>query len=152
MSFWKRQQLQYAADHQGQIEIPNYEIYSNKENSKGEVDHLKAQTDKSHDFENISLSLDQTSFISQPRSISLSNNGSRISEQRDMGDGFNEFGQNNVKYVPIVLLCCPNVIKGKNCGCGYNSYYPVNQFDKQQIQKNIGIIGQNIHDGYIGSG
>ena len=69
-----------------------------------------------------------------------------------MGDGFNEFGQNNVKYVPIVLLCCPNVIKGKNCGCGYNSYYPVNQFDKQQIQKNIGIIGQNIHDGYIGSG
>ena len=33
VSFWKRQQLQYAADHQGQIEIPNYEIYSNKENT-----------------------------------------------------------------------------------------------------------------------
>ena len=131
VSFWKRQQLQYAADHQGQIEIPNYEIYSNKENTKQENDKfLKAQTDKSNDFENCSLSLDQTSFVSQPRSISLSNNGSRISEERDMGDGFQVFGQNYVKYVPIVLLCCPNVIKGKTCGCGYNSYYPVNQFDK----------------------
>ena len=39
VSFWKRQQLQYAADHQGQIEIPNYEIYSNKEHSKQTNDH-----------------------------------------------------------------------------------------------------------------
>ena len=29
------------------------------------------------------------------------------------------------QFIPIVLVSCPNVVKGGECKCGYDGFYPV---------------------------
>lgn len=49
---------------------------------------------------------------------------------------------NNVNaFLPIVLICCPSILKGKMCGCGYQGYYPANDFYKQQVSQSFGNGG-----------
>ena len=77
--------------------------------------------------------------ISLPHSKSLSNNRSRSSQQGTRNELGNEMNRTNVnfpyQFIPIILNCCPNVVKGEQCNCGHNSYYPANDFYSNQMSK-----------------
>ena len=68
--------------------------------------------------------------VSLPHSKSLSNNRSRSSQQGEQM--VTETNRNNVsfpyQFIPIILICCPSVVKGEKCNCGHNNYYPANDF------------------------
>lgn len=81
---------------------------------------------------------DDEEFVSLPRSKSLSNNRSRSSMcQFPEGDGADLHHASPVAspFMPIVLICCPTILKGKKCSCGYNGYYPANDFYKNQLSQ-----------------
>jgi hypothetical protein len=75
--------------------------------------------------------------ISLPHSKSLSNNRSRSSQQGTRNELANDPPNVTFPYqfIPIILICCPNVVKGEPCGCGHNSYYPANDFYSNQMSK-----------------
>jgi hypothetical protein len=64
-----------------------------------------------------------TEFESVPRSKSLSNNQSGSSNQfRQMVEQDmlkSQMQMQNTQFLPIVLLCCPAIVKGDECKCGY---------------------------------
>jgi len=68
------------------------------------------------------------------RSKSLSNNRSRSSYQVLLNP---ETGLANSNmpffFIPIILICCPSILKGQKCTCGYNNYYPANDFYNNQF-------------------
>ena len=79
---------------------------------------------------------DDEEFVSLPRSKSLSNNRSRSSMcQFPEGEagGLHRASPTTSPFMPIVLICCPTILKGKRCACGYNGYYPANDFYKKQL-------------------
>lgn len=74
---------------------------------------------------------EEEEFESLPRSISLSNNRSR--ESFELNDQTPDSNNLPYKFVPIVLMCCPNIVKGKSCECGFNTYYPANDLYKSNF-------------------
>ena len=43
--------------------------------------------------------------------------GTGMSHGPGSGSGAN--GNNNVQYIPIMIVCCPNLMKNEPCFCGY---------------------------------
>ena len=92
-------------------------------------------------LENIGHTSEPEEFVSLPRSKSLSNNGSRSSFLQNFNHIHDHEYNNEVinsnpqaQFFPLVLLCCPSIIKGEYCACNYNSYYPANDFFKSQLE------------------
>ena len=36
--------------------------------------------------------------------------------------GSGSSGNKNIQYVPIMVVCCPNILKGESCLCGHQSF------------------------------
>lgn len=68
--------------------------------------------------------------MSLHRSKSLSNNRS-LSQFEDQVTE-NQVNTINApfQFIPIVLVSCPNVVKGGDCKCGFDGFYPANDFYK----------------------
>jgi len=76
--------------------------------------------------------------VSLHHSKSLSNNrshGSQIEEQKT--DNKVNFVNAPFQFIPIVLVSCPNVVKGEKCLCGHDGFYPANDFYKNQFSSFI---------------
>ena len=93
----------------------------NKEKKDGE----KEEGATSNDFWEVPNSL--------PHSKSLSNNRSRSSQQVEQKTDMQKTVAFPYQFIPIILICCPNVVKGEQCNCGHNNYYPANDFYSNQM-------------------
>ncbi len=50
------------------------------------------------------------------------------------------------QVMPVILICCPNVIQGKVCNCGFNNY--INANDSKDIADQV--KNQGTRDGFTG--
>ena len=39
--------------------------------------------------------------------------------------GSGNSGSNNVQFVPIMVICCPNLLKNEPCYCGHQSFVTI---------------------------
>jgi hypothetical protein len=94
-----------------------------KNEAKGKIEH---DDSGNHSAKSIEVP------VSLPHSKSLSNNRSRSSKNEIANDSnaqMTNFPQSfPYQFIPIILICCPSVVKGETCNCGFNSYYPANDF------------------------
>lgn len=45
--------------------------------------------------------------------------GAGVSHAPSSGSGNGNSGNSNVQYVPIFIVCCPNLLKNEPCFCGH---------------------------------
>ena len=133
---WRKNQIKYAIENKNQVEDPASanDMIQYKRQKQFHVESNAKPAYAAYGSSRGEKTDEEEDFVSLPRSISLSNNRSR--ESFDINDQTPDSNnQTNLpyKFIPIVLMCCPNIVKGKNCGCGFNTYYPANELYKHQF-------------------